>query len=80
MVEIAVASTVGPRIWTHVIDNAAICHLPSADAMTDVTQVWVRRELRSDRSRVVASCRVNIVLIPTAVAVDVCGVMRREGK
>ena len=28
----------------------------------------------------VASCRVNIVLLPTAVAVDVCGVMRREGK
>jgi len=59
------------------------CHLPPADAMTDVTQVSVRRELPLDRLRdqpLRRSRRVNIVLLTTAVAVDVCGVMRREGK
>jgi len=51
--------------------------------MTDVIQVSVRRELRSDRLRDQLprpSRRVVSVLLTTAVAVDVCGVMRREGK
>jgi len=51
--------------------------------MIDVIQVSVRRELLFDRLRDQLprrSRRVVSVLLTTAVAVDVCGVMRREGK
>ena len=41
------------------------------------TSVW---SVAWPTAATIASRRVNIVLLPTAVAVDVCGVMRREGK